>query len=86
MRTTIKLDNELLERVRDMANRQGVSISVCLRRVIERGLSASERTNDEPYILPSVSMGDVLDGIDSAHALSFVDDLEDDERIRKMRG
>ena len=43
MRTTIDLDDALLERVRDAARREGVPFKALLHRVILRGLDDAPR-------------------------------------------
>ncbi len=83
MRTTIDLDDALLERLRETAHREGVPFKALLHRVILRGLDAPADAQ-VPYRTPSISMGQVREGIDLVKARWIADDLEDEEIIRKL--
>ena len=83
MRTTIDLDDALLQRLRDTAHREGVPFKALLHRVILRGLDMPPEAQG-PYRTPSYSMGQVREGIDLVKARWIADDLEDEEIIRKM--
>lgn len=84
MRTTIDLDDALLQRLRDTAHREGVPFKALLHRVILRGLEMPRVEAEVPYRTPSISMGQVREGFDLVKARWIADDLEDEEIIRKM--
>jgi hypothetical protein len=85
MRTTIDLDETLLERLRNAAHFEGVSFKAMLHRVILRGLDTAPRPAAEVrYETPTFSMGKVREGVDLVKARWIADDLEDEEIMRKM--
>ncbi len=84
MRTTIDLDDALLQRLRDKAHREGVPFKALLHRVILRGLDDAPSVRPKRYEPPSYSMGPIREGFDLVKARWIADDLEDEEIIRKM--
>ena len=84
MRTTVDLDDALLQRLRDTAHREGVPFKALLHRVILRGLDDAPSARPKHYEPPSYSMGPVREGFDLVKARWIADDLEDEEIIRKM--
>lgn len=57
MRTTVDINPDLLERVRKLADAEGVSFKEALNRVITRGLKGARAASSEPYELPSYHIG-----------------------------
>lgn len=85
MRTTIDIDDSVLQRLRDAAHADGVSFKAMLHRVILRGLDAGPRPSPiSHYETPTYSMGPVREGIDLVKARWIANDLEDEEIMRKM--
>jgi hypothetical protein len=84
MRTTIDIDDALLERLRAAAHREGVAFRTLLHRVLRRGLAERVAEREPGYVVPSRRMGRVRDEIDLGKALRTADALEDEERVRKM--
>lgn len=86
MRTTIDLDDALLQRLRDTAHRQGVSFRALLHRVIRRGFAETETAEqaDVAYDAPSLSMGQVRAEVDLVKALRLAAALEDEEIVREL--
>lgn len=85
MRTTIDLDESLLERLRSAAHREGVSFKAMLHRVILRGLQdAPRRVDPVRYETPTFSLGRVREGLDLVKARQIAADLEDEEILRKL--
>jgi hypothetical protein len=79
MRTTIRIDSHLLERLRDEAHRERIPLTQLVNRVIHRGLDAS------PVTAPSVEeifrprpMGRPLPGIDLSKSNALADALQDE--------
>ena len=84
MRTTIDLDDALLQRLRDTAHREGVPFKALLHRVILRGLDDDPPAPPNRYEPRSYNLGPVREGFDLVKARWIADDLEDEEIIRKM--
>ncbi len=84
MRTTIDLDDALLQRLRDTAHREGVPFKALLHRVILRGLDEAPSVAPTHYEPRSYNLGPVREGYDLVKARWIADDLEDEEIIRKM--
>jgi hypothetical protein len=84
MRTTIDIDDVLLERLRDQAHREGIAFRALLHRVLLRGLEQEPPKAEFRYQPPKFSMGQVREGISLVKALQLAGDLEDEEVIRKL--
>jgi len=84
MRTTVDIDDTLLQRLRDDAHRLGVPFRTLLHRVLHRGLEAETTPNETVYRTPSVQLGQVREGVNLVKALQLSAALEDDERARKL--
>ena len=82
MRTTLDIDEYLLQRLRAEAHTRGVPLKEMVNRVIQRGLSEHPVAERAPYRCPTFSMGAPLRPIDKALALA--DALEEDERAWKL--
>jgi hypothetical protein len=85
MRTTLDIDDTLLQRLRDDAHREGIPFRTLLHRVLQRGLEARPAKRSVAYRTPSVSMGQVRDGVHLDKALHLAADLEDDHFVRSVR-
>ena len=81
MRTTVDIDSQLLEQLREHADARGVSLKEALNRVLRRGLELPA-AEAEPYECPTFAMGEPLRPLDKALALA--DALEDEETARKL--
>jgi len=83
MRTTIDIDDSLLQRLRDDAHRLRIPFRAMLHRVLQRGLEAPERTDgtEATYRTPSVSFGQLREGVDLTKALDLAASLEDEARL-----
>jgi hypothetical protein len=84
MRTTVDLDDSLLQRLREEAHRENVSFCALLHRVILRGLETVATGGEAPYQRPSFALGHVREGVNLVKALQLAGDLEDEEIIRKL--
>lgn len=85
MRTTLDIDDTLLQRLRDDAHREGIPFRTLLHRVLHRGLEPRPARKVTPYRTPSVSMGQVRDGVNLDKALELAAELEDERILRAMR-
>lgn len=84
MRTTIRIDDELLLRLKEQAGREHISLTTLLNRTVRAGLQSSRKPapRKRPYHEKTHPMGAPLVGLDKALALAGR--LEDDEIVRKM--
>jgi predicted DNA-binding ribbon-helix-helix protein len=82
VRTTVTLDDDVAERLRQVAHRRNMSFKTALNQAIRAGL-AHEREGSRPYTLPSFRMN-LRRGIDLTKALQLAGELEDEETIRKL--
>ena len=84
MRTTIRIEDELLERLKEQALRENVSLTKLVNRTLRAGMQragASARRRSQ-YREKTHSMGAPRFDLDKALALAA--GLEDEEVIRKM--
>ncbi|MFP3881984.1 MAG: antitoxin [Actinomycetota bacterium] len=79
MRTTVTLDPDTEQIIRELMREQGISFKKALNDAIRRG--AAHRR--EPFETETASMGEPTVNLD--RALQLVGELEDEELIRKMR-
>jgi hypothetical protein len=84
MRTTIRVDDELLERLRAQARRENLSLARVLNRTLRAGLRAARTrpSKPAPYRERVYAMG--APRIDLDKALAVASALEDDEIVRKL--
>jgi len=83
MRTTIRLDDELFERLKREAQRQNLSLTRFINRVIEAGLDAPPAPPRRPFKQQVFSMGAPRVPLDKALALA--DRFEDEQIVGKMQ-
>lgn len=57
MRTTVDINPDLLERVRKLADDEGISFKDALNRTLTRGLSAAAPAAREPFRMPTFPLG-----------------------------
>jgi hypothetical protein len=82
VRTTVTLDPDVAEQLKELARRRNVSFKVALNSAVRSGLSA-ERGAARPFKVEPHPMK-LRPGIDLTHALELAAALEDEEIIRKM--
>jgi hypothetical protein len=82
MRTTVTLDPDVAEQLKELAHRQQVSFKVALNSTVRAGLAAA-RGGSRPYKVRSRNMG-LRPGIDLTKALTMAAELEDEEIVRKL--
>ena len=82
MRTTVDIDQDLLEKVRRRAEAEGLSFREALNQALFRGLAKSPLKR-EPVVLPVWDLG--LDpSINVDKIRDYLADLDDEEFIRKF--
>ncbi len=84
MRTTVTIDDDLLQEVRERAQKEGIPLKQALNHVLRVGLERSqEGKKTKPYRCKTFSMGyPPLYNLD--RALQVADALEDEEVLRKL--
>ncbi len=84
MRTTIRIDDDLMAELRERSSRENVSFTGLVNSLIRRGLEAV-RDAGRPrrrYREKSFSMGEAA--IDLRKALAIAFEMEDEETLRKI--
>ena len=84
MRTTVRVDNEILEQLKAQARKENVSLTRLLNRTLKAGLQAGgARPRKQPIFGERAhSMGAPRVALDKALALAAV--LEDEEIVREV--
>ena len=84
MRTTIRIDDDLLNRLKTQAVAENISLTRLVNRVIRAGLESSDRVADEPlYVEETFDMGEPRTDLTKAGLLAA--SIEDEETIRKLQ-
>ncbi len=81
MRTTVRIDSDLLAQLKEQARAEGISLAQLLNRALRAGLEAG-KPRRRPVRIQPLDMG--APRIDLDRALHVADQLEDDEVLRKM--
>ena len=81
MRTTVRIDDDVLDQLKRKAQDLGISLTKMLDQVLRRGLSAPAAPKT-PYRQKTYSMG--VPRIDLEHVSAFVAADEDAEILRKL--
>jgi hypothetical protein len=83
MRTTVRIDDELLRRLKQQALAENVSLAKLMDRLLRRGLDQATNIQPaSPFRQQTYPMGQAL--FDMNKALAFASDLEDEEILRKL--
>jgi hypothetical protein len=84
MRTTVRVDDELLERLKAQARKENVSLTRVLNRILRAGLQAggTHRRKRPSYREQVHSMGVPRVALDKALALAAA--LEEEEIVREL--
>ncbi|HLE21136.1 MAG TPA: DUF2191 domain-containing protein [Vicinamibacteria bacterium] len=84
MRTTVRIDDDLLLELKESSQQESLSLTALVNRLLRRGLQAS-RDDQRPtrrYRERALSMG--RSTIDLDRALAVASALEDEELLRKL--
>ena len=84
MRTTMRLDDELIEQLKARARKENISLTRLINRTLRAGLTAGggRRRKRALYRERTHSLGAPYAGLDKALALAAT--LEDEEIVRKL--
>lgn len=84
MRTTLTIDDQLLDELKERAHREGVPLKQVINQALRRGLNADGRpARRKPYRVRTYSMGQPLVP-DLEKSLAIAATLEDEEIARKL--
>ncbi len=83
MRTTVDISPDLLDRIRKLADDEGVSFKEALSRVITRGLTTPAATAVPPLDLPTFPVG-FSQYFDVDKVGKLISRLEDERILRSM--
>lgn len=78
MRTTVEIENDLAQRLKDKAQRSGLSFKAALNRAVAAGLDAWEEPV-QPFFVQAKECG-LNPGFDWSHLNRLADELDDEAR------
>jgi len=81
MRTTVRIDDDLMRELKERAQREAVSLTRLINGLIRRGLEPRGKPR-KPFRQQTYSMG--VPKVDLTKALAFAAALEDEEIIAKL--
>ncbi len=85
MRTTLTIDDDLVETLRESAQASGRPFKQLLNETLRAGLQAQQAPpRAKRYRIRPKSLGGVMPGIDLNKALHLADALEDEAIARKL--
>jgi len=83
MRSTVRIDDDLLAQIKDRARRENVSLTRMLNRVLRAGLRAPMRASRDKERPKHAAFAMGVPHINLDKALAAAADLEDEETLRK---
>ena len=84
MRTTVDLDTDLLERLRNEARRRGVPFKEVLASAVRSGLSRQAKARPSKYRCPTFHMGSAAEHLNLDKALHIAATVADEETAREL--
>ena len=84
MRTTLTLDDQLANDLKQAAHDSGKSFKQVVNETLRAGLTLKQRPAAKPYRLKPAALGALRPGIDLDKALHHADELEDEALMRKL--
>jgi hypothetical protein len=81
-RTTVVLDEDVLERVREKAREDDVPFRTTLNDLVREGLAKSSAPRQEKFRVKAFDMGEFL--LPFPIKLSDIDAREDEEKMRRL--
>ncbi len=84
MRTTVRIDDDLLAELKESAHRENISLTMMFNRTLRAGAVASRtgKPGRQRYRETPISMGKPR--LDLNKALALADVMEDEEIVRKL--
>ena len=84
MRSTVRIDDDLLVQLKERARRENLSLTRMLNRVLRAGLRTSARTGRDKERPKQATFAMGVPRIDINKALGAAADFEDEEMLRKI--
>lgn len=85
MRTTVTLDDDLAQILKERAHERDTPFKQVLNEAIRAGLSSGSSVRHKPYRMKPGRPLRLRPGIDLTKASQLADQLEDEEIIRKLQ-
>ncbi len=85
MRTTVTLEPDLAERLKELAHRRRTSFKKILNEAIRRGLAAHEAARHEEPFVVQPHAGGFRPGVDPEKLNQLVDELEVEDFVAEAR-
>jgi plasmid stability protein len=85
MRTTLTIDDQLAQALKERAHRSGKSFKQVVNETLRAGLVAAAARHSRPYKIKPAALGGVLPGVNLDKALALADAIEDQELMAKMQ-
>ena len=86
MRTTVRLDDGLLEQARAEARRRGETLTALIAQGLRRELASSKPVGPRPRVeLPVFDTGGVMPGVDLTNNASMLEIMEEGLPLEKLR-
>lgn len=85
MRTTVRIDDDLLRDLKEQAHKEGVSMAILFDRAVRAGLKALKNGDNaprKPYREKTYDMG--VPYVDLTKTSQILADLDDEEFLRKI--
>ena len=86
MRTTIRLDDELLAEAKQLAARTGRTLTAVIEDALRETLARRERSaDDQPFRLPTFGEGGTLPGVDLDDTSALLEAMDEGEPLDRLR-
>ena len=86
MRTTIRLNDRLLEQAREEARRRGATLTALIEEGLRRELARSKETGPRPRVeLPVFEASGLMPGVDLSNNASLLEIMEEGIPLHKLR-
>jgi len=84
MRTTLNIDDDVLERLKKMASNSKKPLRQVVNEALSVGIGHLEQPVSKPYSLQPASLGEPWPGINIRKALSLSDELENEAVLTRL--
>lgn len=85
MRTTIRIDDQLLRRLKERSARTGRTVGELIEDAVREALDRREKASPEVTPLPVYGGTGVLPGVDLTSSGSLVEAMDQDEELDALR-
>jgi Arc/MetJ family transcription regulator len=85
MRTTIRIDDALYRRVKELAAHSGRTVAAVLEDAVRAGLATREASADEVRALPTHGRGGTLPGVDLSSNAALQEAMDGEARLDALR-